>query len=73
MGDFDPGPAPLHWFEVVGDDGRDAPPAARKQAEAWQAAGADVTIETVVGEPFWALQETTTAPALIAATRKALS
>lgn len=73
LADFDPRPAPVHWFEVVGEDGREAPPAARKQAEAWQAAGVDVTLETVTGEPFWSLQETTTAPALIEATRQVLS
>lgn len=63
---------PLHWFELIAEAGRPLTVAAKRQVEAWQGQGAEVNAVAVVGEPFWTLQETTVAPALLEATVKAL-
>ncbi len=73
LGDFDPRPTPVSWFELVSDEGREATPAARRQIDVWRAAGMDVQLRPIVGEPFWSLQETATAPNLIDATRQTLT
>lgn len=59
---------PVDWLELGPDDGREPAPASRRVIEAWRAAGAAVDARIVAGEPFWSIQETTVAPALLAAT-----
>ncbi len=58
-------PVPVHWLEIASDPGRPVSPGANRVIENWREAGCDVDAETVAGEPFWNLQETTLAPALI--------
>jgi exosortase A-associated hydrolase 2 len=61
-----PAAIPVHWLELSAEPGRPVSPGASRVIEAWQDAGCAVAAETIVGEPFWNLQETTLAPALIA-------
>ncbi len=60
----------IDWLEVASEPGDPVTPGARRVIDAWGAEGCDVTAETVAGEPFWSIQETTTAPALIERTTK---
>lgn len=68
-----PGGVAIDWLEVsAGDD--DAPlPASDAVIKRWREGGATVAAATVAGEPFWALQETTVAPALIAETARRIA
>lgn len=59
---------PVQWLELVSGEGRAFPLGGQRVVEAWRAAGAKVHTKTVVGEPFWALQEITVAPGLLAKT-----
>lgn len=61
-----PPPCPAHWFEVGA--GETLSPASQRAAEAWLAAGTDLTTRPVSGEPFWGTQEITECPALLDAT-----
>jgi hypothetical protein len=63
-----PADVAVDWFEVAADAAQAPGPASRAVIEAWTAAGCAVNATTVPGEPFWTLQETTVAPALVAAT-----
>jgi exosortase A-associated hydrolase 2 len=64
---------PVHWFEALPADGRPISPAAAKVTAAWEAAGAAPQIHLVTCPPFWATQEVTECPALVAATTSALA
>lgn len=58
----------VDWLEV-GDEASDQVlPAAMRVVDAWRKRGIAVSARTIAGEPFWTLQETTLAPALLAAT-----
>lgn len=59
---------PIDWLELVSDSERPLAPVAKRIVETWQKAGVDVRAQTVVGESFWTMLETTTAPHLIDAT-----
>jgi exosortase A-associated hydrolase 2 len=61
----------LRWFDIVASD--DGAPAASTAAivDRWRGLGLDVMCETVVGDPFWSLQEITIAPRLVEATTRA--
>lgn len=59
---------PVEWLEVAADPSQGIAPAARPVIDAWTKAGAVVNAAVVAGEPFWSLQETTLAPALLDAT-----
>lgn len=59
---------PVDWFEISADSEQPIPPASTRIVESWRSRGARVELRSVVGEPFWATQETTTAPNLLAAT-----
>ena len=63
---------PVHWIEFAASPERAAAPASARLAEAWRAGGVALDLQQLVGEPFWATQEITTCPALIAATLAAL-
>ncbi len=62
--------AEIDWLEVGAEAGDQLSPASERAAAIWRKAGARLRTTTVVGEPFWTLQETTLAPALIAATTR---
>jgi len=61
--------ARVDWLEVSTNEARVLMPASQRMLEAWRAAGVNVHGRVVRGEAFWALQEITTAPELIALTR----
>ncbi|WP_082219600.1 hydrolase 2, exosortase A system-associated [Massilia sp. NR 4-1] len=68
---FAPPPCPLHWFEIVAEEGRPLPPAAARVLQGWQEGG-ELSAVTVAGQPFWATQEISECPALLDATIAAL-
>ena len=59
---------PVHWLEIVAAAERPLPPAAARVTRAWEQAGADVRVQTVAGQAFWATQEITECQALLDAT-----
>ena len=61
-------PIPTAWLEVVAAEDRPIPPGSRRVMERWSETGRAIRSETVIGEPFWSYQETTTVPALVART-----
>lgn len=61
------------WLEVAAEDGAALTPAGETVIERWRETGARIAAATVPGEPFWTLQETTTAPALIAETARRIA
>ena len=63
----------VHWFDMVAAEGRPLSPAAQKITAAWQAGGVDLQVHLVPGTPFWASQEVSECPALLAATCAALT
>jgi exosortase A-associated hydrolase 2 len=62
---------PARWFEVSAE-GRPSP-ALRRAALAWGAAGAEVEVHAVRGEPFWSTVEISECSELLAATSDALA
>jgi exosortase A-associated hydrolase 2 len=62
----------VHWLEVAAEPASEPAPASRAAIEAWRGQGLPVAFEAVAGEPFWTLQDTTLAPALLDATLRAL-
>ena len=60
------------WLEVAAEASDRLLPASERVIEKWRKTGAEVSATAVAGAPFWTLQETTLAPALIAATENAL-
>jgi exosortase A-associated hydrolase 2 len=67
------GVPPVHWLELVAEEGRGIPPANRKVIDAWTGQGVHVKADCVVGDPFWSMQEITVVPALIEQTVRQLS
>ena len=61
---------PARWFEVNAE-GRPSP-ALQRAARAWSAAGAEIHLHAVRGEPFWSTVEITECAELIAATSEAM-
>ena len=66
-----PKDVPSQWFEVNAE-GKPSP-ALGRAAQAWRAAGAEVELHAVRGEPFWGSLEIGECPELIAATCNALA
>ncbi|WP_081933948.1 hydrolase 2, exosortase A system-associated [Massilia sp. 9096] len=64
--------APVHWFEVVADAERPAPPPALQLADSWRARGVQVALQAVPDQPCWATQEIAECPQLRAATTAAI-
>jgi exosortase A-associated hydrolase 2 len=62
---------PARWFEINAE-GR-LSPALRRAALAWSAAGAEVDLRAVKGEPFWSTVEISECSELLAATSDALA
>jgi exosortase A-associated hydrolase 2 len=67
--DFSPSPSvTVDWFELVASEELAPPPSARSTVQDWQQRGLRISFRTLVGEPFWSLQEINVAPGLIEAT-----
>jgi exosortase A-associated hydrolase 2 len=64
---------PVHWFEVVPEQGRPLSPVAARAAAAWQLAGVALQLQQVAGSQFWATQEITECTPLLVATCAALA
>jgi exosortase A-associated hydrolase 2 len=62
---------PARWFEISAE-GKPSP-ALRRAAQAWSAAGAEVDLHPVRGEPFWSSVEIAECRELIEATCHALA
>lgn len=60
--------AAIDWIEVVAQPDQPPSPAHGPIAKRWREAGLSFTQHKVVGEPFWSLQETAIAPALLSLT-----
>ncbi|MGG7054929.1 hydrolase 2, exosortase A system-associated [Nitrosomonas sp. ANs5] len=58
----------INWLEIVPNDGRKLSPASESVLDTWNQFGLRPKIELIVGQPFWATQEISECPALIAAT-----
>jgi exosortase A-associated hydrolase 2 len=61
-------PAPIDWIELVAEAGQGVSPAQEAILKRWQEACKAVRHHQAVGVPFWTLQETAVAPALITLT-----
>lgn len=59
---------PVHWFELVAEAGRPMPPAAARIASSWDEQDVQLRRHLIPGQAFWASQEITECPALVAAT-----
>jgi hypothetical protein len=64
--------AAIEWIDVVTDASQPASPAQEQVMTRWREARVEFRRHQAVGEPFWTLQETTVAPALLSATSAAL-
>ncbi|HEX2117139.1 MAG TPA: hydrolase 2, exosortase A system-associated [Alphaproteobacteria bacterium] len=64
--------APIDWIDVMADPAQASSPANEQVVQRWHQANVDFRHHKVAGEPFWALQETTIAPGLLALTRDLL-
>jgi exosortase A-associated hydrolase 2 len=64
---------PVDWLEIGGGPTGSLSPASQTVIERWRAAGIDVTVGTMGGEPFWAIEETTLVPELLTATAERLA
>jgi exosortase A-associated hydrolase 2 len=64
--------ADVRWFEVAAEKSDRVLPGGQRVIEAWRVSGVSPSATTVAGDPFWALQETTLAPDLLAATMDAV-
>lgn len=63
--------APVIWVET-GSDERGPSPASQRIMDTWTEKGAKLNSYLCQGDPFWTIQETTTAPAMIDVTLDAL-
>ncbi len=63
----------IHWMEIVPEAGRAMPPARAKVARVWEQAGSDLQVHRVACAPFWATQEVSECPELLAATAAILA
>jgi len=60
----------IYWFEVTPEAGRGLPPAGVAVVEAWNQSGVYPEVTLIPGLQFWATQEISECPALLAATLK---
>ncbi len=67
-----PAGCPVHWFEIVAAAERPLNAAGARLAEAWKRDGVDLHVHMVAGLSFWATQEISECPPLLAATLDAL-
>jgi exosortase A-associated hydrolase 2 len=64
--------APIDWIEVVSQPSQTPSPAHEQIIGRWRQAGIELKQHRAVGDPFWALQETTIAPAVLSLTSEIL-
>lgn len=60
----------IYWFEITPDAGRGLSPAGVSVVEKWNQTGVFPKVELMPGLPFWATQEISECPELVAATVK---
>jgi len=60
----------IYWFEITPDTGRGLSPAGVSVVEKWNQAGVFPKVKLMPGLPFWATQEISECPELVAATVK---
>lgn len=63
----------IHWLEITPQAGREQTPASRAVIEVWQQLGVNVKVTLLPGLPFWATQEISECPELIAETTRLFS
>ena len=63
----------VDWFELASDPARGLAPLSTRLVADWRQHGVAVEAQRVQGDPFWATQDISCAPALLAATVAALS
>jgi exosortase A-associated hydrolase 2 len=68
LADFAIKDTPIHWFEIVAEEGQQLPPGAARVADAW--IGQDIELHThaVPGERFWVQPEVSECSLLLSAT-----
>ncbi|WP_317202246.1 hydrolase 2, exosortase A system-associated [Janthinobacterium sp.] len=59
---------PLHWFDIAADAARGVAPASAAALRDWAARGVHARHSQLSGPPFWATQEISVCPTLLAAT-----
>ena len=64
---------PLVWLDCASGEGAEFTPAAQTAIAGLRESGADLDARTIAGEPFWVIEETTIAPALLEATAEAIA
>jgi exosortase A-associated hydrolase 2 len=62
-----------YWVDLVSDINQPISPVNSKVIESWKKNNHDVFVKSVVGEPFWALQEITLAPLLLDVTENLIA
>lgn len=62
----------VYWFEIMPDTGRGLSPASTSIVETWSQSGICPKVLLMPGLPFWATQEISECPELLAATTKAV-
>lgn len=64
---------PLHWFDIAGEAARGVAPASASALRDWSGRGVHALHSQLAGPPFWATQEISVCPALLAATTAVFS
>lgn len=64
--------ARIDWIELAADGFDGLPPGSQRAVEQWRQLGISTSAIVIAGDPFWALQEVTTVPRLLAASTAAL-
>ncbi len=64
---------PVFWMEVMSQEPGTILPASERVIKIWRDGGAEIQTCVVEGDPFWSIQETTLAPALIRKTTEILA
>lgn len=64
------GNSEIYWFEITPEAGRGLPPAGVAVVKAWNQSGVYPGVTLIPGLPFWATQEISECPALLAAPLK---
>lgn len=64
---------PMHWLDVASDPARPLVTSAQQLVDDWRRAGVSVVVVRVRGDAFWATQEITEVPELVAMTTRVLT
>jgi exosortase A-associated hydrolase 2 len=65
--------SPIHWFEIVAEQGRTITPSGAKIVTAWKENAIDLHLHLISCPPFWGTQEISECPQLLSATTNALA